>query len=625
MGYFDLGRKLKFNRPFRDILNSQLEEIKGLQRDPEKRAELRTSVFKHLETCNYNAATLVPMYFPRSDRTEKGTGKPIALKLLDRPYTLPLLDMRMGAQVTLLTGRQVGKSSTLIIRNKIVSDIIPNYGTLYVAPHPIHLKTFTNRYRKMEGWYQWPQVGKKLRNNLDRKENNNGSITEMVHALDDATPLRGKSADEVDIDEYQSFDPNHEYELRQVMRASEYKNVIRTGTALTVDNPLNLKFEEGSQGRWVIPCAFGHYTHMGVTDHILKCIRPDGMYCVPCRIKGWKTRINPVDGFYDHAFPERADEGHVSLHAPQLIVPAFCNDPVEWLQIYDDFVGYPTERFLQEVCGIATDAATREITRDDLMAICDDSLGNYEERKRKAREGYYKWVISGCDWGGSDHNAATKTKQSYTYHCILGITPAGRIDILHFEQHAGMRYEEIAEKIAWQHKQFRAHALASDFGAGMAYNMLIRKHIPAARHFVFNYTAPNTAALATPQNDHMFNQFSLNKTEAITTLYLAIKSARIRCFGWKEAEKHLLQFLNLARVPVDKEYGSMFKYIRHGIWPDDALHACGFAYAMLRVVINEGIVVDPSLRAEISRRMTLTDQSAVSILGYPSGAGYYGG
>lgn len=618
MGYFDLGRKLKLNRSFREKVTGQLREIKALKGDQERRGDLRKKIFEHLETCNYNAATLVPFYFPRSE-------EPKALTLLDRPYTIPLMDMRMNSQVTLLTGRQVGKSSTLIIRNRIMSDIVSNYGVLYVAPHPTHLKTFVNRYRKMEAWFQYPVTNRKFRNNLDRKENPNGAITEMVHALDDATPLRGKSADEVDIDEYQSFDPSHEYELRQVMRASKFKNSIRTGTALTVDNPLNIKFEEGSQGRWVIRCAHGHYTNMGVADHVLRCIRPDGMYCVPCRTKGLKTKINPMDGFYDHAYPGRADEGHVSIHAPQLIVPAYVNDPVEWLTIYDDFTSYPEARFLQEVAGIATDAATREITREDLMAICDNDLGNYEQRKQRARDGYYRWIISGCDWGGSDHNAATKTKQSYTYHCIIGITAAGRIDILHFEQHSGMRYEVIAEKIAIQHAAFRGNALASDFGAGQAYNMLMRKHMPASRHFVFNYTAPNTAALATPAHDHMFNQFSLNKTEAITTLYLAIKSARIRCFGWSEAMPHLMQFLNLARVPVDKEYSSMFKYIRHGVNPDDALHACCFAFAMLRVVINEGIVVDPSLRAEIARRVSVSGDMSSTVLGYPSDAGYYGG
>lgn len=618
MAYFDLGKKLRTSASFRQKVTDHLARIKALNSAPSLKPKLRGAVFELLKVCNYNSAPLVPFYFPRSE-------KPNALVLLDRPYTIPMMDLRMHSETTLITGRQVGKSSTLIIRNKIVSDIIPNYGTLYVAPHPTHLKTYVNRYKKMEGWYRFPSTNGKLRQNLGLKEGSNGSVSEMVHALDDATPLRGKSCDEVDIDEYQNFEPSHEYEIRQVMRASAWKVQLRTGTALTVDNPLNLKYEAGSQGRWVIRCNSGHYTNMGRADHVLKCIRPDGMYCVECRNKGVLSKIDPMSGFYDHAYPDRADDGHVSIHAPQLIVPAYVNDRSEWLTIYTDFLDYPEDKFLQEVAGIATEMASREITKNDLIAICDEDCGDFAYRRTLAQMNHYRWIVSGCDWGGSDHNVATKTKQSYTYHCILGMTANGRIDILHFRQHSGLDYETIAELIAIDHKAFRGQALASDFGVGQAYNMLIRKHIPATRHFVFNYTAPNTAALATPAHDHMFNQFSLNKTEAITTLYMAIKAARIRGFKWAESEPHLMQFLNLARVPVDKEYGAMFKYIRHGTQPDDALHACAFAYAMLRVLINEGIVVDPSLQAEISRRVFIDSNESATILGYPAEVGYYSG
>ena len=620
MGYFNLGFHLQSSPAFRSLLESKLTALSEASRHPDRQHLIRPAVFEILKTCHYNAAALVPYYFPRSAARDGA-----AMGVMDRPYAIPFLDMRKGQDLTMMTGRQVGKSTSLIVRNRILSDIISDYSTLYVAPHPMHLSTFVNRFKKMKEFMRYSVTDRKYRQNQKLLEEPNGAFTEMVHALDEATALRGKSADEVQIDEYQSFNPDHEFEIKQVLRASDFKNRIRTGTALGLDNPLTLRYDEGSQGRWIVSCPMGHYVNMGEPREVLRSILPNGMYCPHCRNKGRMVRVDPLSGFYDHAFPLRLEEGTISLHAPQLIVPAYVNDPAEWLVIYEDFKSYPEPRFLQEVVGIPTESAAREITRADLMSICTPEFGDLATRMERARSGYYKWVISGCDWGGADHQEASKIKQSYTYHCILGMTHSGRVDILYFKQHAGMAYEEIAAKICNDHKAFRGQALASDFGVGQAYNMLIRKHIPADRHFVLGYVGPNTAPFKKPEHDHMYNQFSLNKTESISTLYLAIKSARMRCFEWNEASSALLEFLNLARVPVDRENSSLFKYIRHGTQPDDALHACNFAYALLRVVSNEGIVVDPSIQAEIARAVNLSGEIAAAARGYPSDAGYFSG
>lgn len=620
MGYFNLGFHLQSSPAFRGQVESRLSRLSDAASHPDTQHLVRPALFEVLRICNYNSATLVPFYFPRSAARDGA-----AMGVMDRPYAIPFLDMRKGQELTMMTGRQVGKSTSLIVRNRIMADIVSDYSTLYVAPHPMHLSTFVNRFKKMKTFMRYTVVDRKFRQNQKLLEEPNGSFTEMVHALDDATSLRGKSADEVQIDEYQSFNPEHEYEIKQVLRASDCKNRLRTGTALGLDNPLTLRFDEGSQGRWIVPCPLGHYINMGEAKEVLRSILPDGMYCPHCRAKGFFVRVDPLGGFYNHAYPDRAEEGCVSLHAPQLIVPAYVNDPAEWLVIYEDFKSYPEPRFLQEVVGLPTEMAGREITREDLMAICSTEFGDLDVRRERARSGYYKWVISGCDWGGADHQEASKIKQSYTHHTILGMTHSGRVDILYCHQHSGMDYEDIALKICTVHKEFRAHALASDFGVGMAYNMLIRKHIPADRHFVLGYVGPNTAPFKKPEHDHMYNQFSLNKTESITTTYLAIKSARIRCYGWAEAEPDLLQYLNMARVPVDRENSSLFKYIRHGTQPDDALHSCNFAYALLRVISNEGIVVDPSVQAEIVRSIHLSGEIAGAVRGYPSDAGYFSG
>lgn len=96
----------------------------------------------------------------------------------------------------------------------------------------------------------------------------------------------------------------------------------------------------------------------------------------------------------------------------------------------------------------------------------------------KIKRGYYSLIVSGCDWGGSDYNPAIKTKTSYSVHTILGVAPDGCIDILHCKRYAGMDYREIINDILAHHKKFNARVIASDYGVGMAYNMLIRDIVP---------------------------------------------------------------------------------------------------------------------------------------------------
>ena len=113
-----------------------------------------------------------------------------------------------------------------------------------------------------------------------------------------------------------------------------------------------------------------------------------------------------------------------------------------------------------------------------------------------------------------------------------------------------------------------------------------------------------SAALSEPAGDHMFNQYSLNRTEAITSLYDAIKQKRIRCFQWEHAERYLLEFLNLFRAPNETSSGATsFTYRRHGSKADDSLHAVNFAYVLARLMLDEPLIADKMLRDRILKNL----------------------
>jgi hypothetical protein len=257
--------------------------------------------------------------------------------------------------------------------------------------------------------------------------------------------------------------------------------------------------------------------------------------------------------------------------------------------------------------GIAIAEGSREITSQDLQRMCvlPDTP---EQLKKKCKDGFYRVVISGCDWGGSDYNPSTKTKTSYTVHCIIGLAPDNHIDILHYKRYSGMMYNEIAAHIIEDHNAYNGTALASDFGVGLAYNMELRKYIPVDRHFIIGYVGPKAAAVSVPKDAHLDNQLSVNRTEALTNVFRdakCIAPQKICCRNWTEMKPFLEDWLNMFRVPTEDNTGrSTFKYIRAATKADDALHAFTFAYVLMKIFMGESLIHDPQLEQKIQAIMT---------------------
>ena len=236
----------------------------------------------------------------------------------------------------------------------------------------------------------------------------------------------------------------------------------------------------------------------------------------------------------------------------------------------------------------------------DLINIC--TLGDQSPLIKRAEERKYRFVVSGCDWGGSDYDISLKTKVSYTVHIMLGQNLDKTFDIIHMKRYEGMSYRNIADDIMHWHNKLKGNALGADFGVGMAYNMLLREKMDPARHLIFNYTGPNT--VPAKESKIQFNQFSLNKTDSITSLYYAIKNRRIKCYNWAVAKEFLKDFLNLYRTPTDSNAGAnTFVYRRHGAKADDTLHAINFAYIVARLYLQEPLVEDISVLRRIEKSL----------------------
>jgi hypothetical protein len=597
--YIDLNWEVKTNAEFRYKLKALTGDIKRLEKetegDPHGSDKIASRIIDIYRLCKYNAGLLVPYFFPQYPYD-----KPLSCTA--RPYSFAMFHMQIGGSLSIRAGRQIGKSTSLSARQLMYAHIMRKRRSMYIVPHQSFLDTYANRVREMERAFRFYQVHKDYRQNLKYKEYPNESVIQMVKCLTDTQEARSKTTDEALFDECQLLDPDFLPDIEQCQKASRMPTTIYAGTSTTTDSLLETKFLESSQAAWLIRAPGYHSNSVGQgwlncsdKDDILKAIQPQGI-TNPATGKV----IDVTDGRFVHQIQSNFDQGYLGFHIPQIIIPEYANIPQKWMEIWNAFQSYDIKKFLQEILGIPTEEGMREITTQDLKNIC--VLPETPETLKSLSspgQGRYKYTVSGCDWGGSDYNPASKTKVSYTVHVILGICWDGSIEIAHIRQYSGMDYRSIANQICEDHKAYHCIGIASDFGVGAAYNMLLRENpiIRPERHFIFGYVGPQAALIKAPSGGMgWFNQYSLNRTESITSLYQAIKSRRFRCYSWELAQERLLELLNLYRVPTETVGGnSGFRYQRHGSKADDTLHAINFAFCLARIILNEPILEDPAL------------------------------
>jgi len=414
------------------------------------------------------------------------------------------------------------------------------------------------------------------------------------------------STDELLYDEYQNFDPSFEPEIDEIQRASEMPVTIYAGTSLTTDTALEGKYSDSSQGVWIIKCQGCSHENIPTPEEgVMDMIQPKGVCCSKCG-----KLLDVTKGRFEHLVQEKFELGFYGFHIPQIIVPAVVNNKIRWDEIYRKKLHQDPRKFLQENLGIPTQEGEREITEADLRRIC--VLGEeFEPYRQKALNGQYYAVFSGCDWGGSDYDTSNKTKLSYTCHAMLGLNRNGTFEIIHAKRYEGMSYPAIADDIMERHNSLGGLALGADHGVGYAYNMLMRERMDAEHNFIFKYAGPNSEVLQ--ESKTMFNMYSVNRTESITSLYYAVRNMRITSLSWNRMGEYLSELLNLIRIPNEAPGGATgFLYRKHGSKSDDFLHALNFAYIVGRVFLLENIVEDRSLLERMKQSMTRSGAVQIS-------------
>lgn len=613
--YHDLEYAIRtdpdFNAQLLEKLSATMDLMEAAHGDPSMVDPFHTAMLSMLEATHYNTAIFTPYAWPAYPKAEP-------LYYSDYPFAFQMFQLQLGGFKVFKGSRQISKSTSFSCRQLLNARIFRAFRSLYIVPRNDQLETYQNKFREIEKACRWWRRDSRLRQNLGYKEFPNASVIEMAYVHQSAHSIRGKSTDELLFDEYQNFDPDLELEVIQTQSASTMPVTIYAGTSLTTDTALEHKWSISSQGIWVMRCPSCNHFNMPLPDHnVMDMIQPAGCCCAKC-----KTLLNVRAGNYVHNDSHALDAGREGYHIPQIIVPAVVYNPLRWAAIYElkNRIG-SSRKFFQEILGIATEEGEKEITKKQLQDIC--VLGrNIDALQQKAINRGYRWVVSGCDWGGSDYNPDLKTKVSTTVHAMIGIVPTGEFDILHFRRYAGMNYDDIAYDIIANHNRLKGFAIASDFGVGAVYNSKIREKVPPERHLIFNYTGPASDLIKEPIGPHLYNQWSLNKTESISLVYDLIRTKLIRCYSWEFAEEYLMDFLNLFRAPGER-VGSgtgggatTFIYRAHPTKPNDALMAVNYAVMLGKILRGDQMFADMATQLHLSSILS-SDLSGIHIPNLP--------
>lgn len=371
----------------------------------------------------------------------------------------------------------------------------------------------------------------------------------------------------------------------EVMSASLFWGFSRyTGTPKTTDTTLALLWNRSSQAEWIIRCTHCGRFNVPNPDHdLLKMIGKEGPICAVCG-----KPINPANGGYVHAFPERV-HSFAGYHIPQTIHPLHANYPNKWARLLEKIDNYEPLVLFNEVYGWPYDAATSPLTLADLMKATHELPEIKTPRDIERIKSRYRYITVGVDWGGGG-----VISDSYTAYAVLGLrAPSDVVDVLYGRRiPKGMSpMDEVREIMSWI-VGVGADAFAFDNGgAGFARLEMMKQEglmsVEGLTVIPINYVAPRSGDVMRPhtrQRESDLYYYTLDKSRSLAICIQAIKSCRI-CFPkFSDTDEDAYQrdFLALREDPSKSSRGETVILIakKPGV-PDDFAHAVNFGCSQL--------------------------------------------
>ncbi|MDD2230763.1 MAG: phage terminase large subunit family protein [Candidatus Cloacimonetes bacterium] len=496
-------------------------------------------------------------------------GKPFSVEAV--PYMKNILNCD-AEKVILMTGRQVGKSTTLSANILVEQTAIPHYRTLYVAPRNDQVTQFSgDRLSQMithSPMLQKYFVDSKVIQQSRAKQFMNGSMTYLRSCYHTADGIRGISANSIFIDEVQDIILDNIPVIEECSARKNPKRMIFCGTPKTFDNAIQKIWEQSTQHYWAIKCP--HCNHWNVPikeDNLCR----DFLGCAKC-----KKEINAVHGEYVGKYPDRA---FVGFHISQAMVAGVPGTNVPWNRLYEkvDNPLYSASSLYNECLGFSYDSGSKLVTESELRNCCDPET-TVLSIDRKAEWGI-RVVCAGVDWGvlgGNTHTVLT----------IGGMDCNGNLRILFtkkfpVDQDPTSQVDEIAGLI----NRAGCAVVAADRGGGVFANGFLKKKLSWARLHEIEYKAKVNAGM---QFNKDAQSWMTDRTRAMAGVISDIKNCKLVFPDFDIMREYFSDVLTLACENNEKI--RCFQIIREMNTPDDFAHTLSY----LRIAAKK-IAPAPSL------------------------------
>lgn len=544
--------------------------------------ELNQILTKILETTKVtrNLSHSLPVIFTWN-------GKP--LTLIDHFLFEPLFKLDLPPQTLFICGRQVGKTLSVSAQQVLFSWLIPGFRRLVITPLHIHSERMSVDYLRplIETSPLYSLfVDNSCRRTIMEKSFKNNSSIRLVSMHVDPTRIRGAPADAINYDEVQDIELEYTDVANECLSHSPWKLKFFTGTAKTLDNPIEWLWQRSSKAEWCIPCTNCKYENVCSTKcdllNMLGPLRPDiseekpGLICAKCKLP-----ISPRHGFWLHGSPNRRFD-FAGYHIPQPIIPIHYANPRGWSELLhkmENMVGGFTA-FKNEILGESEDVGVKLISRDDL--IKNATLGPNTDANLEEKLPEYHILAMGIDWGGGGESGLSRTTAA-----IVGYRN-GEIHVLR-----GLRFSnpdpshEVAVLLKYISK-CRIGLVAHDANpSGSLREILLTQTAQAELPLIpiqyYGAVGGKLIVGAAGTGKSLQRQLiRLHKSRSIQILCAAIKLGYIKFFEYSgddpDGPNLLLHFLSIFEERVEHPMGED-QYIiqRNPALSDDFVHAVNFA------------------------------------------------
>jgi hypothetical protein len=488
--------------------------------------------------------------------------------LEERAYLWPLYDYEWPTLV-IMSSRQAEKSTYVAKDSQTKMFRNENESILYATAHSKHLITFSRQKINKQFEYK-PELkqmylGPGTINNIHEKRYANGSVMWLRAIGQDAESARSISARGVYFDEVQSILSDSIAVTMEVTQAYENSFYAFTGTPLTPQNVLSVRYNNSTQMEWIVTCHHCNKKNPPLgKDHIDE--KKPYLFCLHCGKK-----MSALNGKWIQQNLNGAYPGYriCRLMTPNCRWRTEAKDGV--LDKIDGPDAYPEHRFVNEVLGLPEGIGIQPITQEVLYANCADTDEfDWIDPQRPPAWLFGVPRVASIDWAWSTKEGG----QSYTIYALWTMWQ-GRMRCLYAKRQVGRKYadpEFSLNDMVGVFSRCNIQLIGTDYGIGHKENIRLRNKL-GDNHAVFEFMYAGTYGF--PVYRAPERRYHIGRTESLDDVYSDLNRGKYLFPRIELAKQYIDDIMNV--YTEFDENSRRKKYEHAGTGPDDFLHLCNYA------------------------------------------------